>query len=502
MPNAAQVSRIAAPRIVGRYALFDQLAAGGMASVHIGRLLGPVGFSRTVAIKRLHEDLAKSTEFVVMFLDEVRIASRIRHPNVVTTLDVVAGERELLLVMEYVSGASLSRLLNMTTQSPQSLPPIPIVVDIMIGVLNGLHAAHVATNEKGTRLLLVHQDVSPQNILVGEDGIARVLDFGIAKAVGCLHATRPGEVMGKVRYMSPESIAQREVTYASDIYSASVVLWEALTGKRLFLGDNDAQIQRSILDGRSVPPSRLRSGIPRQLDEIVMRGLHRSPERRFGSAAAMARELEDAVTPVTRSAVADWVTERAGDEIYARDRYIACVEREFGSISRIATAPEAGELLDVFDDDTVAGDAWVGISASVTRVVPSRRVKASPLERRWIRSSWFALLVAVATACLVATIAFGFAQVRSVPTAGREPDALPVSIVHQATVVPIASGGASESLPEVVPVEALPEVSHGNGVMGAASKMPPSFSVRGVGPKRTSSPARPRGSADRLYRRD
>ena len=210
------------PRILGRYALFEAIASGGMASVHLGRLMGPVGFARTVAIKRLHETFAHDPEFVAMFLDEARLAARIRHPNVVPTLDVVAEQQELLLVMEFVAGESLSLLLK-NARARDVPPPIPVLVDVMIGVLHGLHAAHEAKSEKGEPLDIVHRDVSPQNILVGTDGVARVLDFGVAKAVGRAKHTREGQLKGKMQYMPPEQITGKSVTRSVDIYAASVV---------------------------------------------------------------------------------------------------------------------------------------------------------------------------------------------------------------------------------------------------------------------------------------
>ena len=170
--------------------LCDEIAAGGMATVHFGRLLGPVGFSRTVAIKRLHPQLARDPDFVAMFVDEARLAARIRHPNVVPTLDVVATEGELFLVMDYVPGESLSRLLRASRAS--GLVPPRIASAIFCGALHGLHAAHEATDERGTPLGIVHRDVSPQNILIGSDGVPRVLDFGVAMAAGRAQATGPG----------------------------------------------------------------------------------------------------------------------------------------------------------------------------------------------------------------------------------------------------------------------------------------------------------------------
>ena len=160
---------------LGRYALYGEIASGGMATVHLARLIGPVGFSRTVAIKRLHPHLAKDPEFVAMFLEEARLAARVRHPNVVSTLDVVSDDGELFLVMEYVAGESLSRLVRKARERGERVPP-RYAVGIMSGALEGLHSAHDAKSEKGQPLGLVHRDVSPQNVHVGTDGVPRLLD--------------------------------------------------------------------------------------------------------------------------------------------------------------------------------------------------------------------------------------------------------------------------------------------------------------------------------------
>ena len=226
----------AAGLVLGRYALHAELASGGMATVHIGRLMGPVGFARTVAIKRLHAHFAKDPEFVSMFLDEARLAGRIRHPNVVPVLDVVAEQGELFLVMEYIHGDSLSKLLRQVREQGEKMP-LGVTVSILAGALQGLHAAHETTNDQGEPLEIVHRDISPQNIMVGADGITRVADFGIAKAAGRAQSTQDGQLKGKLCYMAPEQLAQRPVDRRTDVYSASVVLWEALTGQRLFQAD-------------------------------------------------------------------------------------------------------------------------------------------------------------------------------------------------------------------------------------------------------------------------
>ncbi len=327
-PNARSPSRE-----VGRYVLYGEIAAGGMATVHFGRLSGPVGFSRTVAIKRLHPQFAKDPEFVTMFLDEARLAGRIRHPNVVPTLDVVATEGEIFLVMEYVQGESLSRLARSMKMQNQRIPP-RILATVMSGVLHGLHSAHEAKDEQGHPLSIVHRDVSPQNILVGTDGTTRVLDFGVAKAAGRLQSTREGQIKGKISYMAPEQLSGGHVTRATDIYAAAVVLWECLVGHRLFEGDNEAMIVVRALEGRVQPPSVFVHGLPAEVDAVIMKGLARDPAQRFGTAREMALALERAFGVVPASEIGEWVEAIAGAELNKRAQTIA--EIESSSVSNVS----------------------------------------------------------------------------------------------------------------------------------------------------------------------
>jgi eukaryotic-like serine/threonine-protein kinase len=319
-----QVS-ITSPLILGRYALYDAIATGGMATVHYGRLLGPVGFSRTVAIKRLHAQFARDPEFVSMFLDEARLAARIRHPNVVPTLDVVALEDEVFLVMDYVQGESLSRLARVTRARGDRIP-LQTVSAILCGALHGLHAAHEAKNERGEPLGVVHRDVSPQNILVSSDGVPRVLDFGIAKAAGHSHQTREGQLKGKFAYMSPEQLTSAPVDRRTDVYAAGVVLWESLTLERLFTGDSAGAVITNVLN-RPVPaPSEVNPEVSASLDAIVLRALARDPGERFASAREMALQLEECVPIASPTRVSAWVEGLAGDVLAERAQSIADIE--------------------------------------------------------------------------------------------------------------------------------------------------------------------------------
>ena len=306
--------------------MHDEIAAGGMATVHLGRLLGPVGFSRTVAIKRLHPQFAKDPDFASMFIDEARLAARIRHPNVVSTLDVVALEQELLLVMDYVQGESLSRLLRTSRARPE-LVPVRIVTTALAGVLHGLHAAHEAKTERGERLEIVHRDVSPQNILVGVDGIARVLDFGVAKAAVRMQSTREGQIKGKISYMAPEQLrGDSGVDRRVDIYAAGVVLWESLVGRRLFEAENEGRLLTKILLEPVPSPREYVPSIPAELEMVVMRALARNRDDRFATAREMAQALESVTHPSTASEIGNWVEHLAGHELAKRADRVTDIE--------------------------------------------------------------------------------------------------------------------------------------------------------------------------------
>ncbi|MBX3259053.1 MAG: serine/threonine protein kinase [Labilithrix sp.] len=312
---------------LGRYALFGEIAAGGMATVHLARLLGSVGFSRTVAIKRLHPHLAKDPDFVAMFLEEARLAARVRHPNVVATLDVVDEDNELFLVMEYVAGESLSRLVRKTREAGKRVPP-RYVAGVVCAALEGLHAAHEATSERGSPLGIVHRDVSPQNIHVGLDGVARVLDFGIAKATNRVQETRTDQIKGKVAYMSPEQLAKGPIDRRADVYSAAVVVWEALTGARLFKADDVPSLVYSIMNDEIRAPSEVAPDLPKELDAVVMKGLDRDPENRWASAREMAVALEKVLAPAPPREIGEWVRETAGEMLAWRIELVHRIESE------------------------------------------------------------------------------------------------------------------------------------------------------------------------------
>jgi hypothetical protein len=323
--DCAAMAASSPPKLVGRYEIHGRIAAGGMASVHFGRLHGGAGFARTVAIKRLHPHLAEDPEFLATMIDEARLVARIHHPNVVATLDVETTDGELLLVMEYVRGESLAALARAQSQRGQRVP-LPIVSAIAVGALYGLHAAHEATSDRGEPLGIVHRDVSPQNILVGVDGLARVIDFGVAKAAGRLMTTREGVVKGKVAYMAPEQLAGRPVTPTADVYAMGVILWELLAGRRLFEGDSEAAVLGAVAAGSIAPPRRHVPELPAALDALVMRAVDRDAGRRFATAREMAEHLESVVAPALPGAVGAWCADVASASLARRAAALADIE--------------------------------------------------------------------------------------------------------------------------------------------------------------------------------
>lgn len=315
-------------QLIGRYAIHEEIASGGMATVHFGRLVGAGGFSRTVAIKRLHAQYETEPSVRAMFVTEAHLASRIHHPNVVAAVDIVSVNGQLLLVMDYVPGESLSRLLQITCGAAAGRVPQKIALAIVTDMLHGLHAAHEAKSDFGEPLEIVHCDVSPHNILVGTDGIARVIDFGIARAATHTETTHEGVVKGKLAYISPEQLVGADITRRADVFSASVVLWELLTGKRLFYKeDAQALMIDKMVRGTVERPSHAASGISRILDAITLHGLERDPAKRFQTAGEMAQTIEKFASIATPAEVASWVQETAHEALTTRARQVAIVEQ-------------------------------------------------------------------------------------------------------------------------------------------------------------------------------
>jgi serine/threonine-protein kinase len=316
--------------VVGRYVISPALASGRIGTIHLGRLVGPAGFSRIVAIRRLHPQLAQEPYFATMLLDEVRLAARIQHPNVVPVVDVVVADGEVLLVTEYVKGDSLSRLLQAATEKGIKIPP-GVAVAIVLGVLEGLHAAHEAVDDRGELLGLVHRDVGPHKVIVGVSGAARVLDFGIADAERRLEAEIGGDAKKRKTYRGKSSDGDEPLTRAPDIFAVGLMLFEALSSTKMFADDPElTSITRIASRGVRLPSSVDPTLAP--FDMIVARACAADPTRRYASAREMARELEAVLPPSPPAEVSDWVEWLGADSIAQHAGVIAQLEQPSASL--------------------------------------------------------------------------------------------------------------------------------------------------------------------------
>lgn len=276
----------------GRYQLLRKIASGGMGQVFLARAEGAQGFEKLLVIKRVLPHLVEDEDFLDMFLDEARIAASLNHPNLVQIFELGEANDATYLAMEYVPGEDLRRVERRARTEGKGLP-VGIALRIVSDAAAGLHYAHQARDGKGQPLQLVHRDVSPQNILVGYSGAVKLIDFGVAKAAGRSQQTASGVLKGKFPYLSPEQAAGKVIDHRSDQFALGIVLWEILTGQRLFKDDSDLATLRRVQECHVPPPSSLEPAVPKALDAIVLRALAKSPDDRFQDCGAFRLALEE-----------------------------------------------------------------------------------------------------------------------------------------------------------------------------------------------------------------
>jgi serine/threonine protein kinase len=279
----------------GKYSLFERIGRGGMAEVFKGRIQGPAGFERVFVVKRILPHLSDDATFIRMFVEEAKLSARLNHPNIVHIFELGAVEGEYFISMEYIRGHDLSETMRAIWK--QLGPPRPeLVAYIGREACRGLAYAHGLTDETGKPLGMIHRDVSPSNVMLSYEGAVKLLDFGIAKALGdTSEATKSGTMKGKYAYMAPEQTEGDNVDHRSDIFACGIVLHEVLTGRRLFKGTNDVQTIERVRACQVPPPSAQNPAVPPALDAIVLKALARNPAQRWQSAADMADALDDVV---------------------------------------------------------------------------------------------------------------------------------------------------------------------------------------------------------------
>ncbi|MCA9581202.1 MAG: serine/threonine protein kinase [Myxococcales bacterium] len=273
--------------IAGKYELIEPAGEGGMASVWKGLTHGAAGFTRKVAIKRVLPGLAKDAKFVTMFVEEARVVSELQHPNIVQIHDFDSDEWGAhFIVMEWVEGLDLGRYARSFREAGERTP-WHYLSAITLEMLRALGAAHERIDRHGHPAPVYHRDVTPSNILLGENGIVKLADFGLARAMDRGRLTQPGVVKGKLAYLAPELVMGDRATALTDVYAVGIVLWETLTGARLFAGGKDTDVIRRVRDGAIPPLTEYRDDLPEELMDIVRCALAKFPEDRFQSAREM-----------------------------------------------------------------------------------------------------------------------------------------------------------------------------------------------------------------------
>ncbi len=303
---------------LGDYQVLGRIGHGGMGAVYLARKVSLAGIDRLYALKVMHQHLTFDDAAVAMILDEASAAARVHHPNILAVESLEEDSERLFLVMQYVEGCTFGQLLKRT---PEFRDPAR-VLSVVLDALEGLDAAHRAKDYLGRPLNIVHRDFTPDNILVGVDGVGRIADFGIAKTSLARATTSPGAHKGRYAYMSPEQLKAEPTDHRSDLFSAGVVLYNALTGLRLFVGGSDPQTMSNILEQPIAPPSMLGLRPNPAFDSVCMRALARDRNNRFQSAAEMAAALRAearrcGVIPA-RKPVANWVQMAFGKQLDER----------------------------------------------------------------------------------------------------------------------------------------------------------------------------------------
>jgi serine/threonine-protein kinase len=346
----------------GPYSVVKQLGGGAMGEVFLAARTGPGGFFREVVIKRITPTLAAKEDFLRMFKEEAGIVARLTHSNIAQVYDFGEIDGVFYLAMEYVRGITLFKLTRELGADP--MPP-EHAVRIAADVARGLHHAHRATDSLGRPLGLIHRDVTPANVLLSFEGEVKLIDFGIARSTTRSIQTDAGVVKGTPGYMSPEQCRAKPLDPRSDVFSLGIVLWELLTGKRLFWHENAYETMHAIVTVVPEPPSRLRPGLPDDIDEIVLRALGKEPEARFETAAEMAQALDSFLATHRLLSNAELLKE--------------LIHRHMGGASP-ARGGGSGAPSDPTDPDQGSGPGAQGRGAS-TAVLPHRR-NASGDDRR------------------------------------------------------------------------------------------------------------------------
>lgn len=281
------------PSVLGEYILLEKISTGGMAEIYKAKKKGVKGFEKIVALKKILPHLAEDEEFIEMFIDEAKVASKLNHPNIAQIYDLGKINGSYFIAMEYVLGKDLKTILRKIKKEKKPLPPIEISSYIVMKIAEALDYAHRKVDENGRPLNIVHRDVSPQNILISYEGEVKLVDFGVAKASIKAHQTIAGSLKGKLLYMSPEQAkGAKNIDGRSDIFSLGTVFYELVTGEKAFLAHSEAEVLDKVRKGSFKPPRSVRPEIPAEVERIIMKAMEPNPSRRYQRASDMRNDIE------------------------------------------------------------------------------------------------------------------------------------------------------------------------------------------------------------------
>ena len=390
------------PQRIGRHQVVGYIATGGMAELFLGK--EPSG--KPVVIKRILPHLARQASFVSMFIDEARIGSMAKHPNLVEVHELGQVGTDLFLVMEYLVGENLAGLVRRLVKRKERMAP-GLAAYVIAEVCDGLHAAHELCDEQGNRMELVHRDVSPQNIFITYGGDVKLLDFGVATAAYRLTQTATGEVKGKYAYMSPEQCRGDNLDRRSDIFSLGTVLYELTTQRRLFKRPNELQVMKAVTEEPIPRPTREIADYPPVLEEICVRALARDPRRRYANAAEMRDALVGAVKQLgldgdPHEALASKLARLFGDRVTQK--------REL--LDRVRTGGDLEDLLKAEVDELVEVPLVTNMTATPLSAVRTPLSLPDPTEVRKAKSGRRAMMAALAAAVAVGAAAGGYMRLR------------------------------------------------------------------------------------------
>jgi TonB family protein len=428
----AMRSSSAAPSEFGQYALLERIALGGMAEVWKARMKGVEGFQKTVAIKKILPHLTDSSDFVTMFIDEAKLAAQLNHTNIIHIYDLGKIGEDYYIAMEYVDGRDLRSIINTSREKRQALP-LGLALLIASRLASALDYAHRKKDFEGRELGLVHRDVSPQNVLISFEGDIKLCDFGIVKAVSKASKTQMGALKGKLQYMSPEQAWGRQVDARSDIFSLGTLLFEMLTGQRLFTGESEMSVLDAVREGRIQAPRDLDPRVPLEVNALVLRALARESKDRYQSAGDLQREIDGILVSLkpqpTQRELAQYM------------------QRLFGAEAR--PAGEAAKALPVAPAPVAAPTATppppMSTSAPIAAMAPTASRPDAALETTGGGKSTLWIAIAAAAAIGVAAILF----------LGRSKEApAPATLETPAATAPEAGASAAPTAaPTAAPVE-------------------------------------------------